>query len=129
MDLIQVLQKSTERILLTQKELGLGSGNQMQQPKMNHSLKLVGVILSQFQKQCRLHTERILTIKSKGVWPTNTVHHTSDRAKKMLHSQSVTLMRLGKRRTESFQLTFAEHEPLRLSSSSRYNPCFSYLSI
>ena len=106
MDLIQVLQKPTERILLTRKELGLGSGSQMQQPKANHSLELVGVILGQLQKQCRLHTEIIFTIKFKGVWQNNAVHHASGCAKKILHSRSETLMRLGKRRTEYISINF-----------------------
>lgn len=80
MDLFQVLQKPTERTLLTRKELGLGSGTQTQQPKANNSLQLL-VILGQLQKLCRLHTERILTIKSKDVWQNNAVHHTSGCAK------------------------------------------------
>lgn len=95
-----------ERILRTRKELGLGSGSQTQQPKANHSLELVGVILGQLQKQCRLRSERILTIKSEGVWQNNPVHHTSGCAKKVLHSKSEALMRWGKRRTEYISINF-----------------------
>lgn len=50
MDLIQILQKPTERILLTLMALGLGSGSQTQQPKANHSLESVSVILGQLLK-------------------------------------------------------------------------------
>lgn len=106
MDLIQVLQKPKERILLTPKEPGLGSGRQTQQPKANHSLELAAVILGQLQKRCRLHTETTLTIKSKGVWQNTAAHCTSGWAKKTLHSKSETLMRLGKRSIENTSVNF-----------------------
>lgn len=50
-------------------------------------IKLVGMTSDQLQKQCRLYTERILTIKIEGVWQNNAEHHASGCAKKISHSQ------------------------------------------